>query len=346
MISFKKYSEEFTAKALNAGYSDDDINRCLLYGEPILRKRLPIIYNSSHFSALVGYNQKYIKRVVRTDSTKWFYRKFDIKKENGGFRTIQEPLPSLKEIQKWVLDNVLNKVPISPYAKAYTRKKNIRDHARYHRKQKIVVTMDIEKFFDRITRSEIDKIYRNLNYSDKVSELLSKICTLEDKLPQGAPTSPYLSNILLNEFDVKISKYCTSKNLKYTRYADDMAFSGNDIDLGELKDLIDIELKKVGLNLNEAKTVEMPLAKRQEISGIIVNEKIQVPRKKRDELRQAVYYIEKFGLENHLEKINCEKANYVKHLLGLANYILFINPKDERTKKIMVKLKKLYQNNI
>ncbi len=206
--------------------------------------------------------------------------------------------------------------------------------------------MDIENFFDRITRREIEKIYRKVDYSEKVSELLSKICTLEDKLPQGAPTSPYLSNVLMSEFDKEISEYCISSSLKYTRYADDMAFSGDEVDLKKLRSKIDRELKKVGLNLNNDKTFEMPSVKRQLISGIIVNEKIQVPRKKRDELRQAIYFIENFGLESHLERIGCAKSNYLKHLLGVGNYILLINPKDERTKKIMIKLRELYQNSI
>jgi RNA-directed DNA polymerase len=344
MKSFEKYSKEFEKKAIDAGFSQVEINQCLEYAKPIILQGLPIVYNTSHFSVLVGYNQNYLRRAVRTDSTDYFYRTFNVKKVNGGVRTIKEPLPSLKEIQKWILVNILNKISISPYSKAYYRKRSIRDHARYHKNQKILVTMDVEKFFDNISFEKILGVFINLGYSTKVSQLLSKLCTLEKMLPQGAPTSPYLSNIIMKNFDREISKHCLSNDIKYTRYADDMAFSSNEIDILNLTFKVEEELKHIGLKLNKEKTLEMPYGKRQLVSGIVVNEKIQVPRIIRDELRQAMYFIQKHGLENHLEKINCKKANYLNHLMGLANYILFINPKDERTKNIMIKLKEEYKN--
>ena len=83
---------------------------------------------------------------------------------------------------------------------------------------------------------------------------------------------------------------------------------------------------------------------RQVISGIVVNEKVQVPRKKRDELKQAMYYIDKFGLEDHLRKIDCSKSNYLKHLLGIANYITFINPNDSKTITIKDKIYKMLKD--
>lgn len=343
MKSFENYSQVFTTKATDAGFSQVELNKCLDYAKPILLQGLPIIYNTSHFSVLTGYNQNYLRRAIRTDSTEYFYRVFKVSKVNGGFRTIKEPLPSLKEIQKWILQNILNKISISPYSKAYYRNRSIKDHARYHKNQKIVVTMDVEKFFDTITYEKILIIFSQLGYSMRVSTLLSKLCTLDNILPQGAPTSPYLSNIIMKEFDNEISKFCSSNNIKFTRYADDMAFSSNEIDISKLTAKVEAELKKIGLKLNREKTLEMPYDKRQLVSGIVVNEKIQVPRIIRDELRQAMYYIEQYGLENHLEKIKCKKSNYLKHLMGTANYILFINPKDQRTKDIMSKLKKLHQ---
>ena len=80
---------------------------------------------------------------------------------------------------------------------------------------------------------------------------------------------------------------------------------------------------------------------RQIISGIVVNQKAQILREIRYELKQAMNFIDKYGLESHLAKINCKKSSYLEHLLGLANYILTINPKDEKTKNIYLKLKKL-----
>ncbi|CAA0260671.1 reverse transcriptase domain-containing protein [Tenacibaculum maritimum] len=343
MKTFEIYKQEFTKKALDAGYSADELNKCLIYAEPLYNRRLPIIYNLSHFSAYVGYNAKYIRRAIKTDSTKFFYREYSILKKNGSLRVINEPLPSLKEIQKWILDNALNNMAISAYAKAYTFNRSIKDHVKYHKNQKSLLTLDIENFFNNITADKVEKLFINKGYSLLVSNLMSKICTLKNCLPQGAPTSPRISNILMLPFDDKISKYCKTKgNIKYTRYADDLAFSG-EINKEEIVELVTNELKELGLTLNIDKTIEKKQSQQQIISGIVVNKKIQVPRKKRDELRQSMYYIEKFGLENHLVKIKCSKSNYLKHLLGIANYIIFINPKDEKTIEIRTKLFKMIE---
>jgi len=344
MIKFDTYKKEFTDKALNYGYSADELNKCLVYAEPLYNKRLPVIYNLSHFSALVGYNSNFIRRAIKTNSTEFFYRKYSIPKKNGSSRFINEPLPSLKEIQKWILDNILNNIPISAYAKAYTFNRSIKDHVKYHKNQKSVLTLDIENFFNNITPDKVEKLFIDKGYSPLVSNLISRLCTLNNSLPQGAPTSPRISNILMLPFDNEISNYCKPKlidgkkvQIKYTRYADDLAFSG-DINKDELVKLVTNELKKLGLTLNKDKTIEKKQSQQQIISGIVVNKKIQVPRKKRDELRQAMYYIEKYGLENHLAKIECTKSNYISHLLGIANYIVFINPNDKKTLEIRAKL--------
>jgi len=337
MNDFEKYQKAFSEKAIGNGFSTDEINRCLKYSKPIINNGFPIIYNTSHLGACIGYNKSYLKRA--SAYTKSFYKTHVILKKNGKQRYLSEPLPSLKEIQYWILENILTKVKISKYSKAYSANRSIKDHVRYHKGQKIVLTLDIEGFFDNITLPKVQDIFLKIGYSKLISNLLAKLCCLEECLPQGAPTSPRISNIVLNNFDEVISEYCRKNDIKYTRYADDLAFSG-DFSSDDLIHLVSTELNHIGLFLNESKTMVMSGNQRQIISGIVVNSKAQVPREKRDELRQALYYIRKHGLEDHLERINCTKANYVRHLLGIANYILFINPKDIKTLAIKEELKK------
>ncbi|MBD81168.1 MAG: reverse transcriptase [Crocinitomicaceae bacterium] len=343
-MDYNKYKTQFSAKAKNAGYSEDNISRCLAYAKPILEEGYPVIFNTTHLSSLVGYNKNYLKRAVAYQ--KYFYREFSITKKNGELRTLREPLPSLKEIQSWILNNILYKHEVSRYAKGYIPKRSIKDHAKYHTNELKVLTLDIKSFFDSISFGQVEAIFSNIGYSNIVSNLLAKLCFLEKNLPQGAPTSPCISNILLLEFDNVISAYCSEKKIKYTRYADDLAFSG-DVKKTALIKLVRSELKKLGLRLNNQKIKLMKQSQPQIISGIIVNKKVQVPKKNRNKIRNEMFYIKKFGFQSHMEKTKQTKSNYLKHLIGRINYLLTLNPKDTEFleyKKILYQLESTADN--
>ena len=326
MMSFEVYKREFTAKALENGYSAENINKCLTYAEPLIRKGLPVIYNTSHLSAMVGYKKSYIKRAVMFP--KFFYRYFEIPKKNGSTRKLAEPLPSLKEIQYWILHNILYQNKVSRYAKAYVPNRGIKNHVKYHTRAQKVLTLDIKNFFDSLSFDLTEQMFKDMGYLQIISNLLTKLCYLDGVLPQGAPTSPYITNILLYNFDQRIAEYCREKKMRYTRYADDLAFSG-DIKKTELIKLVRRELQKLGLRLNNEKTRLMTSNQPQIISGLIVNDKVQVPKSERNKIRNTMYYIKKFGLKDHLEHISETRSNYLDHLMGKINYILSMNPKDE-----------------
>ena len=330
MRTQESYKKNFTKKALESGFSEDYINKCLSYAVPLSSQNLPVIYNINHFSGLVGYNVSYLKRAVKFQ--KYFYRKFKIKKRNGKNRILFEPLPSLKEIQIWILEEILYKCKVSRYAKAYVPKRSIKEHAIYHTDEPIVLTLDIKDFFKRIKFKRVEALFLEMGYSNQVANLITKLCFLEEELPQGAPTSPYISNLILKEFDINISDYCMKNKIKYTRYADDLAFSG-ELNENEMEELVKKELRKVGLELNEEKRKIMRPNQPQLISGIIVNKKAQIPKRDRNDLRNQMFYIKKFGLKSHMERTNQTKSNYLKHILGKVNYVLQINPRDTEFKE-------------
>jgi len=325
-FNFDTYKKRFTDKAINNGFSQENINKCLSYAEPIINKGLPIIYNTSHLSALVGYNKLYLKRAAKF--TKYFYRHFTIPKKNKKERQISEPLPSLKEIQNWILNEILYKVRVSKYAKAYIHGRSIKDHVRYHDNEPAVLTLDIKDFFGKIKFEYVESVFLKMGYSKLLSNLFAKLCCLDNKLPQGAPTSPYITNIIMLDFDEVIASYCRKQKIKYTRYADDLAFSGK-LKKDEIIDLVTSELNKLELNINVKKVHFMKSTQRQIISGIIVNKRVQVPKTKRNDIRNIMYFIKKYGISDHLKRINGNRANYLKHLIGQVNYIVTINPKDE-----------------
>ncbi|UBM61323.1 reverse transcriptase family protein [Candidatus Sulfidibacterium hydrothermale] len=338
-MNFEQYKVIFEKEASNSGYSETNIRRCLTYAEILFANKVPVIYNTSHLSVLVGYNKRYLKRAVVY--TPYFYRDFQIKKKNGKFRKISEPLPSLKEIQTWILENILSNIPISPFAKAYKKNTSIIENLRFHVNQPKVFTLDLENFFPSIKTDSIESIFLNVGYSKILSNLMAKLCTRDNSLPQGAPTSPYLSNIFFKPVDDIISRYCIDNKIRYTRYADDLSFSG-DFDENSLMEFVSNVISELNLTINKNKTRLMTPNMRQTVTGIVVNKKTQVVFHKRNNLRKDIYYIKKYGLHNHMKFRNIKQSNYLEHLLGKVNFVLQLNPNDiefKRYKNFLIELK-------
>ncbi|MBL1220144.1 RNA-directed DNA polymerase [Chryseobacterium sp. L7] len=353
MKDFESYKKIFREKALNSAYSEENIIKCLKYSENLVNNNLPIIYNSYHLSGLVGYQHDYLSRAIL--STEFFYRHFKIEKKNGKSRKISEPLPSLKEIQYFILKEILYKQKVSKFCKSYIPKKKFKEYLRFHSNEKEVLTLDIKDFFPSIKFNLIHNYFSKIGYSKDVALYLSCLCTYTDVnvekknntsiryLPQGAPTSPYLSNLVLIDFDNDVANYCSEKKLKYTRYADDMAFSGDLIVKNELVEFVNAQLKKYNLELNDEKINYMKQNVPQIISGVVVNKKLQLPRKERNDIRKVMYFIIKYGIESHIEKTQETREYYISYLLGRIQYALNLNPNDAELKKykdFLVELKK------
>lgn len=276
-------------------------------------------------------------------ATDKFYRSFEIIKSSGEPRKIHEPLPDLKFVQHWILNNILINVPVSDYAKAYVKKRDIKHNARFHRSQNVVVTMDICNFFPSINVKEVARIFIELGYSKNTALFIAYLCCYKNVLPQGAPTSPYISNLRLRAFDLNVATYTKKLNIRYTRYADDMTFSG-DFNSNELISRISDFVYEEGFQINANKTRVARKNARQEVTGIVVNDHMQTPKEYRKKIRQEVYFIQKFGIESHLEFINEKRANYINHLLGKINHALFVNPRDNEMKKCFEIILAVYQN--
>jgi RNA-directed DNA polymerase len=325
-MKWEKYKKEFTKKAELSGYSENEISDSLEYAYKLFVDRgLPIIFDDKHFAMLVGYDLQYLYGA--SNSPKKYYRVFHIDKKNGEKREISEPLPGLKEIQQWILAEILYKCNFSAYAKAFIPKRSIRHNARLHKNQNKVLSIDIKNFFGSIRPHKVYGFFNRHGYSKQVSGLITCLCCLDRALPQGAPTSPALSNLIFLRADARIAGFTNKHGIRYTRYADDLSFSG-EFNEGMVIKFIESVLKDEELEINSKKTRLMHRHQRQEVTGVVVNNKLQAPRGVRRKLRQEVYFIEKYGLPSHLDTTENYRANYIKHLLGIANYITFINPKD------------------
>lgn len=327
------YENKYMDFAKKRNVSDAYINESLSYAKNLYDQQLPIIYDQKHLSKLMGIDEEYLHRM--SNAPEFFYRTFYILKRNGKKRRIDEPLPDLKKVQTWILTEILYKIACSKFAKAYVPKSSIRDNVRFHKKQKIVVTVDLKDFFNSIKSGRVLNLFLEIGYNVPVAVMLTHLCCFKEAVPQGAPTSAYLSNLVMVKFDYKISKYCIENKIRYTRYADDLTFSG-DFSIAKLLNLLDYELTLLGLKRNDKKFKVMRKGTSQKVTGIVVNEKIQLPREYRMKIRQEIYYITKYGLDNHLSHIKESRIHYLEHLLGKINYALFVNPNDEKMQEYLV----------
>jgi RNA-directed DNA polymerase len=340
-MDWEKYKENILQKAYKQKKDDAFVSAYLSFAKRLFDQNMPVIAQPSHASALIGLKHRYVCKMAY--SPKHFYRGFTIQKANGKERAIQEPLPDLKRVQRWILNEILSKADVSPYAKAYVKGRNLKHNARYHRAQKVLVTLDIKDFFPSIKIHDVYRIFEEMGYQRNVASFFAHLCCLNGVLPQGAPTSPCLSNLRMKDFDKKISRYCAENGWRYTRYADDLTFSGS----RSIRDLITHVSRGVfenGFQLNPEKTRVARTNACQEVTGIVVNHHMQVPKKTRKAIRQQMYYINKYGLESHMEHIEENRSNYLRHLLGRINFALFVNPKDKELQEYAAVLKRIYHD--
>ena len=291
--------------------------------------------------------KKYIKILYSiSNNIENNYKIYKIKKRNGKYRTIYEPNDILKHIQRQILSNILNNKSISKYAKAYHNGISLLDNALPHVNKKIILKLDIKDFFDNISFVNIYNSCFPIEYFPKsVGMLLTHLCTYNNHLIQGAPTSSYISNLVMKNFDEEIGEWCELKSISYTRYSDDMTFSG-DFNPSEIIKLVRKLLLKVGLELNVEKIHVVSNSQSQSVTGIVVNVKTQTSRKYRDKLRQEIYYINKYGIDSHLQRIGIKDSKkYLNSLYGKVLYILQINENDKEFLKYKDILNKLIKSN-
>lgn len=215
-----------------------------------------------------------------------FYR---IKKRRG-FRTITEPVESLKSMLTYLTDE-LNRIPVSNFAHGFVLGRSIVTNAQPHVGQRYVLNMDVENFFPSIKKERmIEGLRTYFEFYGLPNHLLpwvEECCFLDGGLPQGSPSSPVLSNLYLNSFDVRLSEHLALAGYSYTRYADDITISGDDSlkeRAPEMVRLVASLLYNCGLKLHPRKTKLMPYYQRQKVTGIVVNEKLAIPRDKKESL--------------------------------------------------------------
>lgn len=320
----------------------------------------------------LGINVKFL--YLLSNRTQEFYKIYRIPKKNGKFRIIDAPCAILKRIQEYILRFVLpDKISLGgtrctkalqslrrqdpeadvtrneitslmSAATAFEPGTSIKDNAENHCGRPVVIALDVKDFFPSLKYSRVLALFRRYTETENAAVMLAKLCTLYGHLPQGAVTSPHISNLLLHDLDFTLKLYALDHNLEFTRYADDLTFSGNP-DNGEISGLIQIcrqELRKSGLRLNNDKIRIMRKGMRQEVTGIVVNSKMNAPREDRRRLRQQMYYLNKHW-EHEWRKLDEHSLNV---LLGKANFIWDLNrenPEIAEYRRQLLEIKRSFQ---
>lgn len=282
---------------------------------------------------------------ILSNNIEHYYKKYEISKRNGGKRIIYEPNYVLKKVQRNILDNVLSGFKVSKYAMAYVKGKSVKDNANMHVNKKLILKLDIKDFFNNISFMDVyNKVFLEEYFPKQARTVLTYLCTYNEFLPQGAPTSSYISNLIMQDFDEEIGSFCEKNNISYTRYSDDMTFSG-DFNVKMVIFKVKDELKKMGMQLNYDKIHVIYSNMSQQVTGITVNEKPQVLKVKRRKIRQEVYYIKKYGLYSHLKRINVkDEFSYLRSLLGKINFVLMVNSEDLEFFKYREFILKIFNN--
>ncbi|WP_392480097.1 reverse transcriptase domain-containing protein [Nostoc sp. C110] len=245
------------------------------------------------------------------------YNSFILPKKSGGSRTIHSPNKSLAIIQR-KLSQVLYTI-YRPRASVhgFAAKRSIVTNAKAHIKKKFILNLDLKDFFDSINFGRVRGVFIAKPYevNEKVATILAQICCFNNKLPQGAPSSPIISNLICAKMDSELQRFAEEYGLFYTRYADDITFSINRDELPsalvdsynkglphvvlgkELKSIIE----KNGFQINDAKVRLAYKTQRQAVTGLIVNKSVNVNRKYIRNLYGALHAWEKYGLEQAVE---------------------------------------------
>lgn len=331
-MSNQKYIADLELLLIQENYEKEYISKCKEYAERLLTNGLPVIFDIVHLSKLIGTSVEFINKLVF--SPYLFYKEVHIPKKSGGTRILNIPSLELKYIQRWILDNILSKIGVSEYAIGFCKDCSIIDNAKFHLNKQCVINIDIQDFFPSISFDRVFKVFAYYGYTKEVSFFLAKLCTYEDKLPQGSPASPMLSNIVNLKLDKRLSALAKTYEASYSRYADDITFSGNSGIKNIIKLAISV-LNEEGYEINQRKTRIAYGHQRQEVTGIIVNgEKLSVNKKYKRKLNQEIYYCLKFGVKHHMEQTNNTKAFYKEHLYGKAYFVYMVEPE---IGKIMLK---------
>lgn len=293
-----------------------------------------------------------------------------IKKRSSGFRLIESPKPTLKSVQRIVLDDIIARIPLHKSVHGFCSSRNVLSFVNEHVGKPFCLRMDLKDFFPSVSARRVFGFFRSAGMPNDVATLLSGICTtrtnlkvveaqrppacrgafeasklyLPAHLPQGAPTSPALANQLAFHLDCRLSGLANKVGATYTRYADDLLFSG-DHQFAKTAKRFSVTVGAIaieeGFQVHYRKTRFQNSSQRQSATGVVLNEHPNLAREKFDRLKATLHNCVRFGpASQNREPV----ANFQLHLAGRINWVTHMNP--ERGRKLDAIFKQIDWSNM
>ncbi len=287
-------------------------------------------------------------------------------KRSGSIRLIEAPKPRLKELQRQILSGILDKIPPHPAAHGFLKGRSIKTFIAPHVAQRVVLRMDLQDFFPSFPAARIQACFRTIGYPEPVANLLAGICTnavpravwtqpsraadplqvqearvlyARPHLPQGAPASPALANLCAYRADCRLSGLAASLGAQYTRYADDLAFSGSEVferAVERFSTHAAAILFEEGFTVHHRKTRIMRQGVRQHLAGLVANQRMNVMRTDFDRLKATLTNCVRLGPESQNRDAH---PAFRLHLEGRVGFVESINPaKGKRLRTVFEKI--------
>lgn len=265
------------------------------------------------------------------------YVEFEIPKAKGGTRRIAAPRGPLRKIQRKILDDILAKVPVHDACHGFVVGRSTVTNAKAHEKAALVVKLDLKDFFPTVHYRRVKGLFEHLGYGEEVAGALAGITTYRPKLPngtvvwpgmlpQGAPTSPAIANLTCRRMDNRLERLAAKYGAVYTRYADDLTFSFAElpeIRIGRFLWWVDAICQQEGFTERDDKRRILRAKHQQRVTGLVVNQRVNVPRKDRHRFRAILHNCAKHGVASQAKG----HEDFPAFLAGYAAYVHMVDPK-------------------
>uniref|UniRef100_UPI00273FE630 retron St85 family RNA-directed DNA polymerase n=1 Tax=Bacillus sp. MMSF_3328 TaxID=3047080 RepID=UPI00273FE630 len=251
---------------------------------------LPILKDFESLSNSIGISNTML--YLLSKKTDNYYNSFNVPKRNGTNREIKSPKYSLKLVQRWILTEILEKINVSNESMAFRKGKDgSKTNANCHKYSLYLLQLDLNDFFTSIKRENVFYLFKGLGYNTLVSNILTSLCTYQGYLPQGGVCSPYISNLICFKLDKRLKGLCSKRDIIYTRYADDLTFScDNVVTLRKLKKVIEEIIVDEGFSVNETKTRLLSPSGHKKVNGITIHDnKIKANKQMKRTVRAMIH---------------------------------------------------------